>query len=83
MNLHEMSPTKLQEVRKTALAIVERTKVDEEFRAHVQQAPVDTLIEAGLPREAVGEFLRETQLVEGFNADDVSGFGYICIVTVK
>lgn len=87
MNLNEMSPEELKKIRQTALALAERAKSDEEFRAQIQQQPLETLIQAGLPRETIGEFLRETQIIDGFDAEnDVSGFddfSTICIVSAK
>lgn len=83
MNLNELSPQELENIRQTALAVAERAKTDEQFRVQIQQDPLETLTQAGLPREAIGEFLRETQIIDDFNdGNDVSGFATICIVTV-
>lgn len=82
MSTNEWTPERLESVRQTAVALAERAKTDEEFRAKIQQHPVETLTEAGLPSEAVGTFLRDTQIVADASADDVSGFGGICFFSI-
>lgn len=82
MSSSEWTQERLEQVRQTALTLAERAKTNEEFRAKIQQHPVETLTEAGLPREAVGNFLRDTQIVEDASANDVSGYDTICIGSI-
>ena len=83
MSVNEMNPEELENVRQKALSLIERTKADELFREGVRQDPVKALTQAGLPREIVGEFMRESQLDENFvDENDVSGYGTICFFSI-
>ena len=80
MTQNEWTPERLESVRQTALAILTRSKADEEFKNQIIHDPVKTLMEAGLPREAVGNFLRDSQL--GELNEDVDGYHVVCAGTV-
>ncbi|MDQ2903055.1 MAG: hypothetical protein M3Y81_05820 [Chloroflexota bacterium] len=78
---NDLTPEKLAEVRQTALSLIERAKTDSEFKERIRQQPVDTLTDAGLPREAVSNWLRDSQLFENV-ADDVAGYDTICFGSI-
>ncbi len=80
MNPEQFSPERLEQIRQTAIELADRAKSDTEFREKIHQNPVGTLTEAGLPREAIGNFLRETQIMDEF--DDVEGYGW-CIGSIQ
>ena len=82
MNVNEMNPEELENVRQKALSLIERTRADELFREKVRQNPVEALTREGLPGELVGEFMRESQIDTDYESEnDVAGYGYVCIVT--
>ena len=81
-NSHEWTPERLQEVRHTALTLAERAKTDDAFVQKIQADPVATLTEAGLPREAVGSFLRDTQVL-GESSEDVDGYSALNICAMS
>jgi hypothetical protein len=82
MTQTEWTQEKLAEVREVAIALMERSKTDEDFKKNVQENPIQTLEEAGLPREAVGNFLRDAQIFDPEDAPDVDGYVTICVGSV-
>lgn len=60
----------IEYIREKASAILTRMKADPEFKKQVEQNPESTLVSAGLPADAVIDFLEETQL----GASDVQGY---------
>jgi len=66
----------MQAIRATARKLAEQAKTDPAFKEHIQQDPVKTLTDAGLPENAVSDFLRETGM------SDVSGYSaQICLLS--
>ena len=57
-----------EQVRALARRLAEKAKNDPAFREQIMQDPMSTLTSAGLPEQAVADFLRETGL------GDVSGY---------
>ena len=70
-----MSDANIEQVRATAQKLAERVKSDPAFKHQVEKDPLGTLTAAGLPGEAVSQFLREAELTEvaGYRADCVIG----------
>lgn len=59
----------MEHVRALARSLAQRAWSEQDFRQRIQENPVETLSDAGLPEEFVGIFLQEAQLSE------VSGYG--------
>jgi hypothetical protein len=72
----------IEQVRAKAAVIVARMKADGAFKAQIEQHPEETLVAAGLPANAVSDFLAELQAetseVSGYLAVDCS---YTCTST--
>lgn len=67
----------IEHIRQTARQLAERLKTDPAFRTQIELQPETTLIAAGLPEEAVPDFLHETQV-----SDEVSAYSVCCITCV-
>ena len=80
MSRNAWTPEELEHVRQTGIAILDRSRTDKEFKDRLIQDPVATLTEAGLPQEAVGSFLRDSQL--GETDQDVAGYDTICFFSI-
>jgi len=66
----------MQAIRATARKLAERAKTDPTFKEHIQQNPVKTLTDEGLPENAISDFLREAGIA------DVSGYSpQFCLAT--
>ncbi|MDQ2984856.1 MAG: hypothetical protein M3R70_13190 [Actinomycetota bacterium] len=63
MNDEKQAPP---EVREKAQEILKRMESDPSFRQQVESDPEGVLTGAGLPIDAVGDFLRETGDVAGY-----------------
>jgi hypothetical protein len=59
----------IEQAREAATKIASRINADPEFRAQVVNDPESTLVAAGLPAEAVADFLAEEN-----SSADVSGY---------
>lgn len=70
------------EVREKAQEILNRLKNDPSFKQQIESDPEGTLTAARLPKEAVGDFLRETDLAEvgGYTICNFSCL-YTCVRT--
>lgn len=69
-----MSPSQNEaaQVRETAKQIAHRLIDDAAFREQIRENPTATLTAAGLPEEAVSDFLREFGVPQ--DQDEVSGY---------
>jgi hypothetical protein len=71
----------IEQAREAATKIASRISADPEFRAQVVNDPENTLVAAGLPAEAVADFLAEEK-----PSSEVSGYLLVdctltCILT--
>lgn len=73
----------IEQVRATAIALAERIKSDAAFRTEVEANPTGTLTAAGLPGQAVEEFMVEVSEVAGYRPPVCDSTCYIltCLVT--
>ena len=71
----------IEHIREKASAIVARMQADHEFKKQVEQNPESTLVSAGLPAEAVLDFIEESQLEAGDVQVYVVGGGGGCTAT--
>ncbi|GCE12807.1 hypothetical protein [Tengunoibacter tsumagoiensis] len=73
----------IQTTRETAAAIVERINSDAEFKAQLANDPEGVLVAAGLPKDAVAEFVAEelSGEVSGYLAPVSGGCTVTCILT--
>lgn len=60
----------IEQIREKAALIVDRLKTDPTFKAQVEQHPESTLVAAGLPTNAVADFLTDMQK----ESSEVSGY---------
>lgn len=80
-----MSPSQqeIEQARSNANEIAHRLIDDAAFREQVRENPTATLTAAGLPEEAVTDFLREFNVPR--DQDDVTGYlddcGWTCMFT--
>ena len=72
----------IERIRQQALSMVERAASDAEFRAHIQSDPQGTLTAAGLPADAVDDFMNQLRKLDAQGAD-VSGYSIISICCYK
>jgi hypothetical protein len=66
----DLRPDDLVAIRGLARALGERAASDGGFRERLEQDPIQTLIDAGLPPDAVADLLVE----EGWSGGEVQGF---------
>ncbi|GCE14647.1 hypothetical protein [Tengunoibacter tsumagoiensis] len=76
-----MSDQNNQQLRALARQLSERMKTEPDFKAQVEKDPSATLTAAGLPTDAVKEFLQLTSTddVTGYSADTI--WISICILS--
>lgn len=66
----EMSSNNFEHIRAIARSLKQRLESDTHFREQIEEDPVKVLIDAGLPEDAIPDFLQQTGISE------VSGYMY-------
>lgn len=72
-----MGQQDIAEARTTAKQLAHRLIDDESFAQQVKSDPTGALTAAGLPEEAVSDFMRQFRV----ESDEVSGYADGCVLT--
>lgn len=77
-----MSSSHQERVRQKALEIAERASRDPAFMERLRNDPEETLLEAGLPEMAVGDYIREAGLTAEVGGYILEELDIPCVITV-
>jgi hypothetical protein len=77
-----MSSSYSDRIRQKAAQIAERAASDPAFMERLRHDPEETLLEAGLPERAVGDYMREAGLTAEVGGYILEELDNLCVLTV-